>query len=162
MLWKLNIQSTMKEDNINIGISNDNRQGVVSILNNTLADQFVIYTKTRNYHWNVVGKDFYQLHTLLKEQYEALDEAIDETAERVRQLGGHSVGTMTEYIKMARLQEIPGDYPNDMTMIANLVEDHESVIRTLREDATASEEKYNDIGTQDFLTELLQKHEKMV
>ena len=69
------------------GVTDEQRAGVVEILNGTLADLHVLYTKTRNYHWNVVGEHFRDLHKLLEEQYEALAESIDEVAERTRMLG---------------------------------------------------------------------------
>jgi starvation-inducible DNA-binding protein len=98
---------------------------------------------------------------LLEEQYEQLAEAIDETAERTRQLGAPALGTMTEFLKQARLKEQPGDYPDAFTMRSNLCVDHEAVIRQLREDADACDEKYYDMGTNDFLLGLVQAHEKI-
>jgi starvation-inducible DNA-binding protein len=61
-----------------------------------------------------------------------LDEIIDEVAERIRDLNGKSPGTYSEYLEHGRLKESPGDYPNDITMISNLLANHEQVIRTLR------------------------------
>lgn len=77
----------------NIGISEKNRNEVISILGKILADQYVLYTKTRNYHWNVTGEDFAQYHKLFEEQYSAIDEDIDDVAERVRTLGGKTPAT---------------------------------------------------------------------
>ncbi len=145
----------------NISLSDDSRKGVIQLLQGDLADLYVLSTRTKNYHWNVVGPDFSELHEFFGEQYTALDAAIDEVAERIRSLGGKSIGTLAEFIKHARLEEQPGDYPDARTMIANLLADHEAVIRTLREDADACDEKYHDMGTNDFLIGLMQTHEKM-
>jgi len=155
------MKSTVATSKVNIGLTDEQRAGVVEILNHTIADQHVLYTKTRNYHWNVVGEHFRDLHKLLEEQYEQLAEAIDETAERTRQLGAPALGTMTEFLKQAHLKEQPGDYPDAFTMLSNLCADHEAVIRELREDADACDEKYHDMGTNDFLLGLVQAHEKM-
>lgn len=145
----------------NIGLSDKQRAGVVEILNTLLADEYVLYTKTRNYHWNVVGPRFNELHRFFQEQYEALDEVVDEVAERVRALGGEALGTLTEFLKRTRLKEHPGKSPEARAMLANLLEDHEAIIRHLRADLETCAEKYRDMGTNDFLTELMQRHEKM-
>ena len=144
----------------NIGISDKNRTGSVEILNRLLSDEFVLYTKTRNYHWNVKGTDFSELHKLFEAQYVELEGIIDEVAERSRSLGGNAVGTLKEYLGLTRLKEIPGNYPVAAKMISNLLADHESIIRSLREDLTAAAEKFGDMGTSDFLTGLMEQHEK--
>ncbi len=148
-------------ENVDIGIESENRKEVVGILNTLLADEYVLYTKTRNYHWNVVGKDFKERHEFFQEQYEKLDEMIDEIAERTRQLGGLSEATLNEFIQIANLKENPGEYPSDIKMISNLLKDHESTIKFLRKSAKDCDEEYNDSGTNDFLIGLMEIHEKM-
>ena len=145
----------------NIGLSESNRDSVVRILNNLLADEYVLYTKTRNYHWNVVGPQFNDLHKFFQEQYEALDEMVDEVAERARSVGGKAYGTLAEFSQHSRLKEQPGKQPAAATMVANLQADHEAMVRTLRADLETVMEKHNDAGTNDFLTGLMEKHEKM-
>ena len=145
----------------NIGIADETRQGVIQILNALLADEYVVYTKTRNYHWNVVGPQFHDLHVFFENQYDELNDLIDEVAERARSLGGQSLGTMKEFLDLKRLEEYPGQYPDARQMISNLLSDHETIIRDLRVDLETCAEKYQDIGTNDFLTELMEKHEKM-
>ena len=146
---------------IEIGLTDQQRAGVAEILDRTLSDLFVLYTKTRNYHWNVVGEHFRDLHKLLEEQYEQLEEAIDLVAERSRQLGAPALGTLKEFLDHASLKEQPGDYPDAFTMLSNLCGDHESVIKWLRKSADDCDEKYHDMGTNDFLIGLMQEHEKM-
>ncbi len=149
------------KENIDIGIKEDNRKGVVNILNTLLADEYLLFTKTRNYHWNVVGKDFKERHDFFQQQYEQINEIIDEVAERSRQLGGVSVATMTEFIQTANLKENPGDYPADMKMISTLLSDHENTIKYLRKSSEECDEKYHDMGSNDFLIGLMEIHEKM-
>jgi starvation-inducible DNA-binding protein len=149
------------EGKINIGITDQDRKGVVSILSTLLADEYVLYTKTRNYHWNVVGPQFNDLHKFFQSQYEALDDVIDDVAERIRTVGGMSIATLGEFVKETRLKEHPGEYLNATKMISNLLADHEAVIRALRVDLVTCDEKYHDIGTNDFLTGLMETHEKM-
>jgi starvation-inducible DNA-binding protein len=146
---------------VNIGLSDKQRQGVVEILSRLLADEYVLYTKTRNYHWNVVGPQFHDLHKFFEAQYEALDGIIDQVAERARSLGGPAVGTLAEFQKLARLKEHPGRYPGARDMLENLLGDHEAVIQTLRRDLETVAERHGDIGTNDFLTGLMEQHEKM-
>lgn len=146
-------------DKINIGLPQKSSQKVINLLSRILADQYVLYTKTRNYHWNVTGEDFSQYHKLFADQYEALGGDIDEVAERIRALGGKTPATLGEFSKSARLKEHPGRYPKAKVMIENLLADHEAVIRNLRKDVEVCDD-VDDVGTEDFLTQLMEKHEK--
>jgi starvation-inducible DNA-binding protein len=145
----------------NIDIPDKDRKAVVEILNRLLSDEYILLTKTRNYHWNVTGPQFNDLHKFFESQYDELNEFADEIAERARQLGGRAFGTLAEFAKTARLTEQPGVAPAAKEMLATLLADHEAVIRTLRSDVTPVADKYKDVGTSDFLTGLLEKHEKM-
>lgn len=145
----------------NTGISSPNLNSVISILKKLLSDEYVLYTKTRNYHWNVTGPQFNDLHKFFETQYEELDDMIDEIAERIRALGGMSIATLEEFIKNTRIKEEPNTYSTAKTMLSNLLRDHESVIRILRMDLETCTSKYHDAGTTDFLTGLMEQHEKM-
>lgn len=147
--------------NPNIGLSDEQRRGVSQILNEVLSDEYVLYTKTRNYHWNVRGPQFHDLHKFFEAQYNELNDIVDEVAERARSLGGMALGTLAEFAQHSRLKEHPGDYPNAQEMVANLLADHEVVIRRLRSDLDIAAEKFQDMGTNDFLTGLMERHEKM-
>ncbi len=144
----------------NIGLDDEQRDSVVRLLNQHVANLHVLYVKTRNYHWNLTGPRFHTLHVFFEEQYDALAESIDEIAERVRQLDGIAFGTMREFIKNATLQEDPGVIPDANTMIHNLLNDHEAIIQLLRVDVDNTE-ALNDKGTSDFLTGKMEDHEKM-
>jgi starvation-inducible DNA-binding protein len=146
--------------NPSIGIADGSRSAVVTILNALLADEYLLYTKTRNYHWNVIGPQFNDLHKFFEQQYEALNEVVDDVAERARTLGGRAFGTLTEFVEHARLKEHPGQPPAAREMLADLLADHETVVRQLRDDLETAA-KQGDAGTNDFLTGLMEKHEKM-
>jgi starvation-inducible DNA-binding protein len=146
---------------VNIGLNQRQRQAVGEILSRLLADEYVLYTKTRNYHWNVVGPQFNDLHKFFEAQYEALEDFIDDVAERARTLGGHAVATLAEFEQLTRLKEHPGRYPAARDMLKNLLADHEAVIQTLRHDVDIVMEQHRDAGTSDFLTGLMERHEKM-
>ena len=144
-----------------IGVKDDARKKLVETLNMRLCDEYVLYTKTRKFHWNVVGPRFSQLHEFFQEQYEVLDEMVDEIAERARQLGGKSLGTLEEFVRYSSISEDPGQNPDAQIMISNLLKDHETIIRTLRKNADEADEEYHDMSTNDFFLGAAQKHEKM-
>ncbi|QSJ18368.1 DNA starvation/stationary phase protection protein [Nostoc sp. UHCC 0702] len=146
---------------INIGLTEEQRQGVIDLLNHDLADSYVVLVKTKKYHWDVVGPQFRSLHQLWEEHYEKLTLNIDALAERVRALGGYPVGTMEGFLKIATIKEHAGDVPNATGMVANLVEDHEQIVRNLREHIDRSSEQFHDEGTADFLTGLMEEHEEI-
>jgi starvation-inducible DNA-binding protein len=145
----------------NIGVSDAHRDGVCHLLNTTLADEYVLSTRTRNYHWNVIGPHFYALHLLFEKQYGELEEFIDAVAERVRSLGGQPLGTLTEFVQNTRLKDDPNERLGPREMVSSLLAEHESLIQFLRKDVTACTEKFHDVGTADFLTGMLEAHEKM-
>lgn len=149
----------MKTD---IGISDKNRNNVAEILNKILANQFALYVKTLNYHWNIEGSDFHSLHKFLEHQYEELLDIIDEVAERVRALGCKTMASFKEYSKLSKVEdELFGGGKNQAQMLQQLLIDHETVIKLIRKDADEVLEKYDDIGTNNFLIEKLEDHEKM-
>jgi starvation-inducible DNA-binding protein len=144
-----------------IGLSPAQRQGVITILTKLLADEYVLYTKTRNYHWNVVGPQFNDLHKFFEAQYNELNTVVDDVAERARSLDGNAIGTLAEFVEHTRLSEHPGQYPPANDMLARLLADHETMIRQLRGDLETCANTYQDMGTNDFLTGLMEQHEKM-
>jgi len=146
---------------ISIGLSEEQRQGVVNLLNGDLSDVYLLIIKTKKYHWDVVGPQFRTLHELWEEHYTALAINIDAIAERVRQLGGYPIGTAKGFVDNATLREHPGDLPTAEEMVKRLISDHEQVIRNLRDHVDQCGDKYHDEGTADFLTGLMEQHEEM-
>ncbi len=144
----------------NIGISEKNLLETAKVLNTLLADEFVLYAKTRNYHWNVTGPSFSELHKFFEGQYEQLGEIMDSVAERVRMLGHFSLGSLRAFLKATRLTE-GQDETNAQKMIQNLLDDHEAIIRAVRKDIDIVTDKYKDSGSADFLTGIMEDHEKM-
>lgn len=149
------------ENRPDLGIPFVQEQGVVSALKILLADEFLLYTKLRNFQWNVTGPHFHSLHELFEEQYTELADIVDEVAERIRQYGDMAPGTMEEFKKLARLIEMPGEYPDWRTMVAAACADHETLVRNLRDDIEAIDEEANDVATEDLMTGILQQHMKM-
>jgi starvation-inducible DNA-binding protein len=143
----------------NIGISDKNLTSINSLLSAILADEMVLYVKTRKFHWNVSGESFMELHKLFENQYKQMEESIDEVAERINKLGSKTIGTMEEFIAQSSLKENPEKYPSKKIMLQELLEDHETMVRQLRKHVESCGDKYKDAGTADFLTALMKQHE---
>jgi len=147
-------------DEINSDIEPENRAAVTTLLNTLLADEYVLYVKTQNFHWNIRNSmNFNDLHLFFGKMYDEIADFIDALAERVRALGGRPLATMNEFIKNARLKE-EGSVPADKEMIKKLLDDSEAIIRSLRADIQKTAE-WNDMGTNNMLADLITKHEKM-
>jgi starvation-inducible DNA-binding protein len=144
-----------------IGITEKNRRAVADLLNTWLADEYVLFTKTRQAHWSVTGTSFMELHKFFQSQYELLDDFIDSIAERVRTLDFYPIGSLNDFLKMTHLLEKPQDTFIRQNVIQELLQDHEIIIRFLRTKIKEVDEKYKDAGTADFITGILQQHETM-
>ena len=147
--------------NAKIGIRPDDLSQVAKVLAEFLADEFVLYTKTRNAHWNVEGPDFHEKHKFFESQYEILDGTMDDVAERIRVLGHYAPATLQKYLELTHLTEQSREKNDATGFIKELLTDHESIIIRLRENITRVAEDWYDIGTSDFLTGLMETHEKM-
>ena len=145
---------------IDTGIPRENLKKIANILNDDLADEYVLLTKTRNYHWNVEDPRFNDLHKFFEGQYELISASIDEIAERVRAVGGKTRATLKEFINSSQIGEDVGSYPDADTMLGNLLSDHETIIKTLRKNIKECQD-LNDEATANFLTEKMEEHEKM-
>ncbi len=146
---------------MNIGLSSEDRESIRQILLPLLADETVLYFKTRNFHWNVKGPNFMQLHKFFEELYNTIDDSIDDIAEKIRTYGYPVQGSLKELYELARL---PESYfsPNKSAdeMLNELVDNHEQLVRVLRSDLEMAQTKFNDAGIADYLTGLMQYHEK--
>ncbi len=147
--------------NITIGISELNRQAVATKLAKLLADETVLYIKTKNAHWNVEGADFYEKHTFFETQFGQLDVIIDNVAERMRSLGHYAPATLKSYLSLTHLTEQTREQNDSQGFIKELLLDHEHIIIELRGYINQFGTEYQDLGTSDFVTGLMEKHEKM-
>lgn len=142
-----------------IGIKEEARQKIAEFLSVILADEHILYTKTRNAHWNVEGSDFHAMHLFFEEQYGELEGVIDEIAERIRQIGHYAPGTLKSFLELTRLTEAKEGKNDSTSYIKELKVDHESIIIHIRENIEWIEDA-NDNGTADFLIAIMQGHEK--
>lgn len=143
---------------IDIGISDTHRKNIAEGLKTLLSDTFMLYLKTHGYHWNVTGPMFDTLHKMFMEQYTELWNAVDPIAERIRSLGFMAPGTYAEMSKLTNVKE-DTKVPKAPDMIKNVIQGHETVIRTAREIFDIAE-KGKDQATMDLLTQRLDIHEK--
>ena len=145
----------------NIGIEAEHLTEICTILNTLLTDEFALYARTRYCHWNVTGPAFTVLHKFFESQYEELADILDNVAERARMLGGVAAGgnlaTITTSQRLPETKEETGA----MKMVLGLLNDHETIIREVRKDIDTINDKYKDAGTADFLTGVMEAHEKM-
>ena len=144
-----------------IGIKPENSVQVADALNKLLSDEHVLYIKTRNAHWNVEGPDFAAVHKFFESQYDELEEVIDQVAERIRAIGHYAVGTMEDYLKLTQLNEKSHEKNDSLSLIKDLLNDHEAVIISLRENINRFADEFHDLGSSDFITGLMESHEKM-
>ena len=147
----------------NIGIPPKDLQQIAQQLSILLADEYILYTKTRNAHWNIEGPDFHSKHLFFENQFNQVDALIDSIAERIRKLGHYSPGTLKQFLQLTHLTEERSSSQNDsLSFIKDLLSDHEGIIIYLRELIHIMSTKYpEDQGTQDFLTGVMEQHESM-
>ena len=154
----MNTQTKTGEMEVNIGIKEENRKQIADELSKVLADSYLLYLRTQNYHWNVTGELFHSLHEQFEEQYTELAGAVDEIAERIRALGYKAPGTYKEFQELTSLDEST-EKLEALEMVRRLVVGHEQVIRTARE-ALEPAQYAGDEATIDLLTQRLDVHSK--
>lgn len=131
---------------------------ITSKLAHFLADTFVLYVKTLNFHWNMTGAEFFMYHKLLEKQYEDLAHATDEIAERIRMLGKQAPATMASFLKLASLKEGSAGLSQEQ-MIQDLAETHEAMVEQCHALIQFTEEA-QDQGSADLITEQIRFHAK--
>jgi len=152
------VETAVAAPEIDIGISTSARSKIADGLSHLLADEYSLYLKTHNYHWNVTGPMFNTLHLMFETQYNEAALAVDEVAERIRALGFPAPGTYGQYAKLTVIEE-DTDIPEAMQMVRNLVKAHEACARTARS-AFPDADDAGDEPTADLLTQRMQAHEK--
>lgn len=151
-------QNNVMEMDVNIGIDEGSRKEIAQGLSRLLADSYMLYLKTHNYHWNVTGELFHPLHEQFEHQYTELADAVDEIAERIRALGQKAPGSFKEFSTLTSIQEVT-EKINAMEMVRRLAVANEQVIRTARE-ALEAPKKADDEASIDLITQRLHVHSK--
>lgn len=131
---------------------------VVEQLSGLLANSYVLYVKTHNYHWNVIGPMFSTLHMLFETQYTELALAVDEIAERIRALGAYAPGSLAAFTELATVREETG-HPDAVQMIRNLLSDQEAVV-AVAQNVIKTAEVAGDQASADLATRRMDIHQK--
>ena len=129
-------------------------------LNSFLADLAVFYRKLQNYHWNIIGKDFFVLHAKLEEYYNEINEQIDEIAEHILILGKQPLGTMNDYLEITSIQEAKNEKIEDKQMLTKIIADFETLLQKAIQIKELAEEKksYNTSSLMDnYITDYSKK-----
>lgn len=142
----------------NIKIKKNDRKKIVDGLSKVLAESYTLSLKTQNFHWNVTGRMFQPLHSVFEEQYDALAEAVDELAERIRALGMKSPGSFSEFQKLSSIKEASGN-PKAIAMIKELMVGHETISETANKVVSIAQDG-GDEGTADLMIARIQEHDK--
>jgi len=146
--------------NPNIGISDQNRQAIAEQLSKILADEFVIYSKTLSAHWNIEGPDFHAVHLYLETLYNEQQVLVDTVAEKIRTIGHYVPAQLSKYLELTHLSEKAPKNNDSQSLLADLLEDHESIIVFIRENIKPFADKLKAEGISDYITGLMEHHEK--
>ncbi|MBI5808928.1 MAG: DNA starvation/stationary phase protection protein [Ignavibacteriales bacterium] len=144
-------------------LSNESKLKIAELLKPILADQFVLYTKARNYHWNITGSMFFTLHIKFEELYNELALDVDETAERIRTYGSNAPGTMSEFLKFSGLkEEADGHYPDQFEMATKIADDYNFLSVRINEVGLKLQKEFGDEITAGKLYSIAERYEKHV
>ena len=143
---------------IDIGISETNRLKIADGLKKLLADSYTLYLQTHNFHWNVTGPQFRELHLMFEEHYTELSVAVDDVAERIRTLDVVAPGTYKEFATLSSIQEVDG-IPSGKDMVDILTRGHEQVVKTCREVLKLAQEG-DDESSASLASDRMRIHEK--
>lgn len=148
----------MTETEIDIGINESDRIAVAQGLKSLLADSYTLYLQTHNFHWNVTGERFRDLHLMFEEQYTELAVAVDDIAERIRSLDVAAPGTYKAFAELTCLTEVEG-VPSAKEMVIILTQNHEAVVRTCRQVLQIAQNA-DDESSAALISDRMRIHEK--
>ena len=143
---------------IDIGISKQDREAVAEHLKKLLADSYTLYLQTHNFHWNVTGPMFNQLHLMFEQHYTELSVAVDDIAERIRSLDVAAPATYKAFSELSSIKEVDG-VPSADTMTEILTKGHEQVVKTCRS-ALSVAQQADDESSAALISDRMRIHEK--
>lgn len=143
---------------IDIGIEEADRKRITQGLSRLLADSYTLYLQTHNFHWNVTGPQFRELHLMFEEHYTELATAVDEIAERIRTLDAPAPGTYKAFAELSSIEEVDG-VPSASDMVRILTQAHEQVVKTCR-DVLGIAQGADDESTSALVSDRMRIHEK--
>ncbi|MFP4642776.1 MAG: Dps family protein [Spirochaetales bacterium] len=155
------VEVKTKHTNVNVGLSNEAIEEIVSHLNKYLASLSVLYTKLHNYHWNVEGEHFFTMHEVLEELYNAVHEETDDVAERTLKIGGRPVAKLEDALKLSEIPEAESIGIDGADVANELIRDYKTLINELRTLIEVAG-RHGDEGTVDDAVAFLKDKEKQV
>jgi len=141
-----------------LNLDENKTKNTVKEMNILLADYQLYYQKLRNYHWNIIGQNFFDLHIQFEDMYNDAKIKIDEIAERILTLRFQPESNLSEYLRLTNLKESKSDI-SDRDMVANLLDDHGTIIKQMRKVVDVAGEN-NDEGTIDLVGAYIRELEK--
>lgn len=140
-----------------IGIEKDDL--TIKFLNRLLSNYFVLFMKLWNFHWNITGPKFNNVHKHLNDLYDEFFDEIDELSERIRSLNGKPISSLKGYLEITELEEYDDskDTPDAEEIYEILLRDYEFLIREIRNFSSTDSV---DQGTLSFLDAQIEKREK--
>jgi starvation-inducible DNA-binding protein len=142
-------------------IPDQNNEVVATFLNLLLADEYILYTKTRSAHWNVDGSNYFELHVFLENQFNTLDYIIDEIAEQIRSLGHFASGSLKDFLSVSQMNNDSHNFKNSKEIFEMLRNDHDAMIRLIQHEIFPISKKLKDKSTATFISGLMEQHQKM-
>lgn len=146
---------------LNNGLSSDVRQSLSKELEQILGTSYVLYVKAQKFHWNIEDELFESLHSQLEDIYKELSEFNDEVAERIRALGFKSPGSLSEFLKLSKIEENEENLDSREKIISRIINDYQTLIKRMRKVAETAD-KNNDKATDDLLSSYIGDFEQRV
>jgi starvation-inducible DNA-binding protein len=143
---------------VKLGFTHIETEEIVQSLNKLLANYHIHYQKLRNFHWNVEGVNFFELHRKFEEQYNEVKVVVDEVAERVRIFGKKPMSALSEYLQTSEIKEVYGSL-TAYQMVQEMLKDFE-VLLSYMMDVTYAANKIGDAGTEEMITTFIKSQEK--
>lgn len=140
-----------------LGFNSEETVVIVNSLNNLLANYQIHYQKLRNFHWNVEGDMFFELHEEFEKEYNEVKVFIDEIAERIRVFGKRPVSTLRQYLSLSDIEECNSNFPSQ-NMVGEIINDKNILISLLVE-CYENAANIGDISTTDMLAKFLKRTE---
>ena len=141
-----------------LNMESEKLKPVVIELNTLLADYHMYYQKLRNFHWNILGKNFFDLHEKFESLYTDARVKIDEIAERILTLGFHPVSRLSEYLSISSIKE-NSPLQTDEEMVNEILKDHSLILSQMRQIIDKAS-NVKDEGTIDLIGAYIRELEK--
>lgn len=136
-------------------------ENIVKDLNTLLTNLNVFYRKLQNYHWNIIGKDFFVIHSKLEEYYDKINEQIDEIAEHILMINGEPLGTMKDYLENTSIQEAKNEKVKDNVVFEEIIKDYGVLLQNVT-DIKEKADKQADYLTSSLMDDYISDYSKIL